>query len=92
MTNSIGWETDPSSWPDTRRRSCALFARQTQVIRAAPDERDFYQLKGLGFEKLRGDRAHQRSIRLDKQWRLILEFEGSAPNKVVRLIGIEDYH
>jgi proteic killer suppression protein len=68
------------------------FRKAMQVIRAAPDERDFYRLKGLRFEKLEGGRAHQRSIRLNKQWRLIIEFAGQAPNKIVRIVGIEDYH
>jgi proteic killer suppression protein len=63
-----------------------------QVIRAAPDERDFYALKGLRFEKLEGARSHQRSMRLTIRWRLILEPHSEAPNKVVRIIGIEDYH
>lgn len=68
------------------------FRKAMQVIRSAPDERDFYALKGLRFEKLTGGRAHQHSIRLNKQWRLILEFKGQAPNKTVRVVGIEDYH
>ena len=43
-------------------------------------------------EKLEGARSHQRSMRVTKQWRLIVELHGEAPNKVVRVIGIEDYH
>lgn len=68
------------------------FRKAMQVIRAAPDERDFYALKGLRFEKLTGERAHQHSIRINKQWRLILELKGKAPNKTVKVVGIEDYH
>lgn len=68
------------------------FRKAMQAIRAAPDEREFYSLKGLHFEKLEGARAHQRSMRLNKQWRLILEFVGQAPNKTVRVVCIEDYH
>jgi proteic killer suppression protein len=68
------------------------FRKVMQVIRDAPDERDFYALRGLHFEKLEGARAHQRSMRLNKQWRLILELTGDAPKKIVRVIGIEDYH
>lgn len=68
------------------------FRKAMQVIRAAPDERDFYRLKGLHFEKLEGGRAHQRSIRLNKQWRLVIEFVGHAPNKIVMIVCIEDYH
>ena len=63
-----------------------------QIIRQAPDERVFYNLKSLHFEKLKGDRAHQHSMRLNKQWRLIIELEGVAPNKLVAVISIEDYH
>jgi plasmid maintenance system killer protein len=29
---------------------------------------------------------------LNKQWRLIIEFEGVTPNKLVAVISIEDYH
>jgi proteic killer suppression protein len=68
------------------------FRKVMQVIRAAPDERDFYRLKGLRFEKLEGARSHQRSFRLNDQWRLIIELAGQSPNKTVRVMGIEDYH
>jgi toxin HigB-1 len=64
------------------------FRKRMQQIRAATDERDFYTLSSLRFEKLKGDRKHQRSMRLNDQWRLILEFEG----KEVTIVGIEDYH
>lgn len=39
------------------------------LIKHAPDERVFYQSRGLNFEALKGDRAGQYSLRLDKQWR-----------------------
>src|ERR1035437_1471751 len=41
-----------------------------QAMRAAADERDLYQLKGLPFEKLQGARQYQHSLRLNGQWRL----------------------
>ena len=63
-----------------------------QVIRSAPDERVFYGMKSLHFEKLQGKRSHQRSIRLNDQWRLIIEFEGKDPGKIVVVVSIEDYH
>ena len=66
------------------------FRKAMQSIRAADDERDLFALRGLGFEKLKGPRQHQHSVRLNKQWRLILELSG--PPKRVRIIGIEDYH
>lgn len=68
------------------------FRKVMQIIRAAPDERDFYKLKSLHFEKLQGARSHQRSMRINKRWRLILELKGEAPKKTVKVIGVEDYH
>jgi toxin HigB-1 len=68
------------------------YRKMMQVIRAAVDERDFYALKSLHFEKLQGKRSHQRSMRLNSRWRLILELKGDAPNKMMSIIGIEDYH
>jgi toxin HigB-1 len=52
------------------------FRKRMQQIRSAPDERDFYAQKSLHFEKLKGNRSHQYSMRLNDQWRLILEFHG----------------
>lgn len=68
------------------------FRKLMQIIRNAPDERDFYALKGLHFEKLAGQRAHERSMKINDRWRLILELTGEVPNKRVRVKGIEDYH
>ncbi len=68
------------------------FRLRIQQIMSFVDEREFYSLKSLHFEKLKGDRSHQYSIRLNDQWRMILEFEGEAPNKRLVVIGVEDYH
>jgi proteic killer suppression protein len=65
------------------------FRKRVQTIRAAPDERVLRAWKSLHFEKLA---TGQHSIRLNKQWRLILEFEGQGPEKVIIIVGIEDYH
>jgi proteic killer suppression protein len=63
-----------------------------QTIRAAEDERAFYALKSLHFEKLKGNRSHQHSMRLNDQWRLILQFEQTEEGKIVCIVSIEDYH
>ena len=68
------------------------FRKVMQAIRGAVDERDFYAMKSLRFEKLEGDRAHERSMRINRQWRLIVELKGTAPNKRVLVKAIEDYH
>jgi proteic killer suppression protein len=61
-------------------------------IRSAEDERDFYALKGLHYEKLKGSRSHQRSMRLNDQFRLVLEVQDSSEGKVIVVVSIEDYH
>jgi toxin HigB-1 len=71
---------------------CKAFRRRIQQIRAASDERDFYALRSLRLEKLKGQRSHQYSMRLNDQWRLILEIEDGAPNKRLIIVGVEDYH
>jgi toxin HigB-1 len=68
------------------------FRKRMQQIRAAIDERDFYNQKSLRFEKLKGNRKHQHSMRLNDQWRLILEFNKDSPRKVAIVVCIEDYH
>ena len=68
------------------------FRRRMNQIRQARDERDLYALKSLRFEKLKGRRQHQRSMRLNDQFRLILEIEPQSGGNVIVVVGIEDYH
>ena len=68
------------------------YRKRMQQIRAATDERTFYATRSLNFEMLKGDREGQYSMRLNDQWRLIVELVGKAPRKVVRIIEITDYH
>jgi len=68
------------------------FRKVMQAIRAAVDERDLYALKGLRFEKLFGKRQGQHSLRINDQWRLIVDIRGEAPRKRIGVIDIADYH
>lgn len=68
------------------------FRLRMQQIDASLDERDLYALKSLRFEKLKGDREGQSSVRLNGKWRLILQVRGKHPCKVVGIIEIVDYH
>ena len=61
-------------------------------IRAAQDERDLRQMRSLHFEKLRGDRSHQYSMRVNNQYRLIAEVGKSDGRSKVVLVEIVDYH
>ncbi len=85
-------ETDLQFNGGFSREIVKAFRKKIQLIRAAPDERTFYAMKSLHFEKLQGARDHQRSIRLNDQWRLILEIVDSSPKNRMRIVKIEDYH
>lgn len=65
---------------------------RVQQLRAATDPQDFRKLKSLHFEKLKGSRSHQHSIKLNDQFRLILELTQSENRWMVDVISIEDYH
>ena len=67
------------------------FRKRMQFIRAAADERDFHTMKSLHYEKLRGNREGQRSMRLNDQWRLVLRVEVAA-GKTAVIIEVVDYH
>jgi proteic killer suppression protein len=85
-------ETDPQFTAGFAQEIVRAYRKRMQQIRAARDERDFMQLKALHYEKLKGKRQGQHSVRLNSQWRLILEIRGGHPCKVVGIIEIVDYH
>ena len=68
------------------------YRKRMQQIRASTDERTFYALRSLHFDKLQGQREGQHSMRLNDQFRLILELRGEAPKKTVHILEIVDYH
>lgn len=85
-------ETDPSFNAGRSRAVVKAYRKRLQTIRAATDERTFYAMKSFHFEKLSGDRSHQYSMRLNRQWRLIVELNKRDDKSVVVIVGIEDYH
>jgi proteic killer suppression protein len=85
-------ETDSDFNAGFSRAIVRAFRKRIQLIRAATDEREFYAMKSLHYEKLKGGRSHQRSMRLNKQWRLVLEVSRTGARRVIVVIEIEDYH
>ena len=65
-----------------------IFRRRMQSIRAAEDERDFMR-QIFSFREVKGNRDHQRSMKLNDQWRLIIEIVGEAPKQEGLIIGNE---
>ena len=62
------------------------------VIEAAPDERVLRNWKSLHYEKLESDRQGQRSIRINKQWRMVFELDNDTKPPTAIVLAIEDYH
>ena len=68
------------------------FRKVMNLLRTAVDLRDLYAWKSLHFEKLKGNRACQHSLRLNEKWRLIVEVQETNPGHVLHVVSIEDYH
>lgn len=66
--------------------------RKLTVLRAAIDDRSLRNWKSLHYEKLRGNRDGQRSIRLNDQYRMVFELDEETSPQTATIISIEDYH
>lgn len=66
--------------------------RKLTILRAAIDDRSLRNWKSLHYEKLRGDREGQRSIRLNDQYRMVFELDEETEPQTVTILTIEDYH
>jgi proteic killer suppression protein len=67
------------------------FRKRLKFIKNATDERDLRGMKSLHYEKLERSET-EYSIRLNDQWRLILEWREEADDRYLWVEGIEDYH
>ncbi len=83
--------TDAAFTAGYGRNIVKAFRKVVGWIAAASTEQDFYRLKSLHYERLKGDRSHQRSMRLNDQFRLILEIE-TVGERTVIIIGIEKHY
>ncbi len=68
------------------------FRKVVRFVRSANDERDFRAMRSLNFEALKGDRAGQYSLRINRQFRLIIEIKQGNPKNRVIVKEIVDYH
>jgi toxin HigB-1 len=85
-------ETDASFSAGFGDAVVKAYRKRMQQIRAATDERLLYAYRSLHFEKLQGAREGQFSMRLNDQWRLVVELHGEAPRKTLYVVEIVDYH
>ena len=85
-------ESDPKFDGGFDRAIVKAFRMRMQLIRSAVDTRAFYAMTSVRFEKLKGSRQDQYSMRLNNQWRLILKLKEESTGKVIVVVSITDYH
>ena len=83
--------TDPAYDAGYPRGVVKAFRKRVWSLHAAASEQDVRRVKGNHLEKLAG-RKGEYSIRLNRQWRLILRFSTCDGDRTAVLLGIEDYH
>ena len=85
-------ENDPDAKSPHGATILRKFRYYLRLLRDADDERDIRSMVGpKNFYKLDHNRSHQHAMRLNNQWRLILEFKKGNPKTVV-VVQIIDYH
>ncbi|MFF2084904.1 type II toxin-antitoxin system RelE/ParE family toxin [Nocardia sp. NPDC058176] len=68
------------------------FRKKVQLLRDSTSEKELRNFRSLNLEKLKGDREGQYSIRLNRQWRLILKFHTDDEGRTVLIVELCDYH
>lgn len=66
--------------------------RRIRFLREAQDERDLYGMVSLHYEKLTGEREGQRSIRLNNQWRIVLEIDRDCQPLEIVILEISNHY
>jgi proteic killer suppression protein len=66
--------------------------RKLTLLRAAIDDRSLRNWKSLRYEKLKGNRGDQRSIRINDQYRMVFRLDDEADPPTITILSIEDYH
>ncbi len=86
-------EQDPSYRGKFDVPRVRAFRKVMNIVRSVQNEAELRQWKSLRLEKLKGKRQHQHSLRLNDQWRLIIELESREGQDVCVVVkGVEDYH
>lgn len=67
------------------------YRKKVQILSAASDLNDLKQLKSLHLEKLKQLQPYY-SIRLNSQWRLIIQIQKANDETTIEIIDIRDYH
>ena len=68
------------------------FRKKMAYLEEAESEADLRRYKALHYEKLRGGRSGQHSIRLNRQWRLILRVETDTEGRLLIIIEVVNHY
>ena len=68
------------------------YRKRMQILFGSKDRRDRYEMKSNRFEKLKGRRQGQHSLRLNDQWRLIVRLDSDREGDKAAVVEIGDYH
>ena len=68
------------------------FRKTVGFLAAAANQADLRNYRALRLKKLQGDRQGQHSVRLNRQWRLIIRFDTDSDGQLLIVIEIVDYH
>jgi proteic killer suppression protein len=85
-------ESDPDFTGGRDQSLVRSFRKVLNLIRGVPNESGLYKWGSLHFEKLKGERKHQRSFRLHGGFRLIVEIEVHQNGNCMVVKEIENYH
>src|SRR3546814_17882687 len=85
-------ESDPAFTAGFEAAIVKAFRKRMLLIRAAVDERTFYAMKSLHYEKLNGNRKGQLSLRTKDQRRLVLRVSEDDGRDTVGVVSIDDDH
>lgn len=78
--------------PRLGRDVVRAFRKKVAFLEEAESEVDLRAYKALHFEKLKGGRAGQHSIRLNKQWRLILRLETDSDGRLIVIVEVVNHY
>ena len=68
------------------------YRKRVNQISQAPNQQSLYAFKSLRLEKLKGKMRGKYSMRINDQFRLIVQFAKRNGKDTVIIIKIEDYH
>lgn len=68
------------------------FFKVMDRIDAAAAESDLAAFRGLNYKALQGNRSHQHSLRINDQWRVVVERQQATDGTWLLVVNIEDYH